>query len=140
MLNIASRRIFLARMPIDMRRGIDTLSSVITSEFQHDPYLGDVFVFLGRDRRRVKIIIWDHSGFWLAMKRLERGTFAPPSAPVVDTAGKPIQQISGAELQMILEGIVVHRATYHSHYRRASMPELHNVALTNTRGDAMFSA
>jgi transposase len=140
MLNLSDRRIFLARAPIDMRRGIDTLSSLVASAFQHDPYVGDVFVFLGRDRKRVKILIWDHSGFWIAMKRLESGTFASPSPPVMDLAGQPVLQISAAELQMILEGIVVHRATYHSHYHRASRKELHNEILTNKTGDVMVPA
>jgi transposase len=139
-LNLSNRRIFIARAPVDMRRGIDTLASLVASAFQHDPYHGDVFVFLGRDRKRVKILIWDHSGFWLALKRLESGTFAAPTLPVVDPAGNPIHQISAAELQMVLEGIVVHRATYHSHYNRASSSQLYNAALTAERGGAMVHA
>jgi transposase len=140
MLNLSNRRIFIARAPVDMRRGIDTLASLVASAFQHDAYQGDVFVFLGRDRKRVKILIWDHSGFWLALKRLESGTFASPPIPVMDPAGHPIHQISAAELQMVLEGIVVHRATYHSHYHRASPPQLHNADLTAERGGAMVHA
>lgn len=140
MLNLSQRRIFIARAPVDMRRGIDTLASLVASAFQHDPYLGDAFVFLGRDRKRVKILIWDHSGFWLAMKRLESGTFAPPKLPVLDAEGRPVHQISAAELQMVLEGIVVHRATYHPHYHRASSQELDNRSLTTDRGGAMVHA
>jgi transposase len=136
-LNLSQRRIFIARAPVDMRRGIDTLASLIASAFQHDPYQGDAFVFLGRDRKRVKILIWDHSGFWLAMKRLESGTFASPSLPVVDVTGRPVHQISAAELQMVLEGIVVHRATYHPHYHRASPTKSDDRISTPDRGDAM---
>ncbi len=140
MLNLSNRRIFVAREAIDMRRGIDTLASLVGSAFQHDPYLGDVFVFLGRDRKRVKILIWDHSGFWLALKRLESGTIAAPPVPVMDPVGHPVLQISAAQLQMVLEGIVVHRASYHSHYHRASTIQLHNEALTSENGGVMVSA
>jgi transposase len=139
-LNLSQRRIFIARAPVDMRRGIDTLASIVSSAFQHDPYLGDAFVFLGRDRKRVKILIWDHSGFWLAVKRLESGTFAAPTLPVLDAAGHPVHQISAAELQMVLEGIVVHRATYHPHYHRASSQAFDNRALTTDPVDAMVHA
>ena len=140
MLNLANRRIFIARAPVDMRRGIDTLSSLVSSAFQCDPYVGDVFVFLGRDRRRVKILVWDQSGFWLAMKRLERGTFAAPVQPAIDVAGRPVQQISAAELQMVLEGIAVHRATYHAHYHRTAQQELHSTSLTTPRPGATVPA
>jgi transposase len=126
MLNLSNRRIFIAQKAIDMRRGIDTLSSMVSSELGHDPYAGDVFIFIGRDRRRVKILTWDISGFWLALKRLERGTFARPPTPAVDLVGRTVQQLSSAELQLVLEGVVVHHATYHSHYRRASETVMNN--------------
>jgi hypothetical protein len=40
------QRVFLARLPQDMRRGIDTLSSVVAQDLGQDPYAGDCFVFL----------------------------------------------------------------------------------------------
>jgi transposase len=130
MLSLANHRIFIARDHIDMRRGIDTLASLVSGTFQRDPYEGDVFVFLSRDRRRVKLLVWDRSGFWLSMKRLESGTFAQAPAPALDLAGQPVQPLSAAQLEMVLEGIVVHHATYHSHYNRASIKHSEQRALT----------
>ena len=112
-----TRRIFLARQAIDMRKGFASLAAMVEHGLGHDPYAGDIFVFLGRQRNRVKIITWDRSGFWLCQKRLEQGTFAvPKGAAVLDGSG--VMPLSPAQIQMLLEGIEVHRATYHGHYHR----------------------
>jgi transposase len=57
MLSFAgARRVFVARGPQGMRRGIDSLVSVVLGELGGDPYAGDCFVFIGRDRRRLKVL------------------------------------------------------------------------------------
>ena len=112
MLNFASvRRVLVARSPQDMRRGIDTLASVVASELGEDPYAGDCFVFLGRDRRRLKVLVWEEGGFWLCQKRLESGTFADPAR--WSGAGRSVT-VSAAQMHALLEGIDVRAA----HYRR----------------------
>ena len=118
MLSFASsRRIFLARKAIDMRKGCASLAAEIENALGHDPYTGDIYVFVGRQRNRIKIVTWDRSGFWLCAKRLEEGTFAVPAgAAIVDGVGT--MSLSPAQIQMLLEGIDVHRATYHAHYHR----------------------
>ena len=118
MLNFASnRRIFLARAPIDMRKGAGTLTALVEHGLEMDPYHGDIFLFIGRNRNRVKVLVWDHSGFWLCAKRLERGTFAIPADTVgADKLGAA--PLSTAEVHLLLEGINVHHATYHEHYHR----------------------
>ena len=40
-----------------------------------DALAGHVFLFFNARRDRVKILVWDRNGFWLLLKRLERGTF-----------------------------------------------------------------
>lgn len=112
-----SRRIFLARQAVDMRKGCASLAALVENALGHDPYAGDIFVFVGRRKNRVKLIAWDRSGFWLAAKHLEQGMFAVPVGAAVATA-EGTMPLSPAQIQMLLEGIDVHRATYHAHYHR----------------------
>jgi len=57
-------------------------------------------------------------------KRLETGTFAVPK-PLMEAGAKDTVQVSPGEMAMVLEGISVHRATYHRHYHR---PKNHAVS------------
>ena len=118
MLNFShARRIFVAKAVTDMRKSFDTLSALVRSQLGEDPFSGDMFVFVGKRRDRIKVLVWDVSGFWLSSKRLERGTFAVGGRlDAVGTYGA--WQATPAEIHALLEGIDVHRATYHQHYRR----------------------
>lgn len=42
-----TRRIFLARQSIDMRKGCTSLAAVVENALRHDPYVGDIFVLVG---------------------------------------------------------------------------------------------
>ena len=71
MLSFAvGQRIFLARAAVDMRKSFDALASLVTNQLGKDPFAGDVFVFVGKYRNRVKILVWEVSGFWVCAKRL----------------------------------------------------------------------
>ena len=123
MLSFGGRPIWLYRGWVDMRCQVDRLAQLVEHHLQRDPYAGDVFVFLGRDRRRVKLLTWDTSGFWLATKRLERGLYASPV--VLDGPdSRAVLALSPAEIAQILGGISVHRATYASHYRRTEKADV----------------
>ena len=100
-----------------MRKSFDALSSLVTNQIGKDPFAGDVFIFVGKSRNRVKVLVWDVSGFWVCEKRLEKGTFAVP-APLLQTEAKSTLPLSPAEVYLLLEGIDVHRATYKRHYHR----------------------
>ena len=74
-----SVRVFVALGATDMRRGMDSLSGVVRERLGLEPLSGHLFLFRNRRGDRVKILVWDRSGFWVMYKRLERGTFAWPS-------------------------------------------------------------
>jgi transposase len=94
-------RFFLYCDVTDMRKSFDALSGIIRSTLDKDPLGGDVFVFINRRRNRMKLLVWEQTGFWLLYKRLEKGTFQFP----VHSEEQPDIQISYDELLMIVQGI-----------------------------------
>lgn len=86
MLNLGRRRVFLCRKPVDMRKAFDSLSDLVRVELGMDPFQGDVFVFVGKDRTRAKVLVWETTGFWLCAKRLESARFRLPTTAEPSTA------------------------------------------------------
>lgn len=93
-----SVRIFVACGATDLRKSFDTLSVLVREVLCQDPFSGHLFAFFNRRRDRVKLLVWDRSGFWLFYKRLEEGTFNIP------VTGKSAE-ISVRDLLLVLEGI-----------------------------------
>ena len=94
-------RIYLCTGPTDMRKGFDTLAALVREHLGYDPLSGHLFLFVGRDRDRIKLLYWDADGFALWYKRLEAGTF---KFPKVDPMRASIE-LRASELAMLLEGI-----------------------------------
>ena len=69
----ASVRIYVAAEAVDLRRGFDGLAATTRSVIRQDPLNGHLFVFLNRRKNRVKLLVWDRTGYLLVYKRLERG-------------------------------------------------------------------
>jgi transposase len=65
--------VYIAAMPIDFRKGIDSLVQLCSEFFIKNPKDGSVFLFCNRRRTSIKILFYDGQGFWLCMKRLSRG-------------------------------------------------------------------
>jgi transposase len=78
MLSLRRKQIYLACGHTDMRKSINGLSVIVQSGFQLDPCDCALFVFCNRKRDRLKILEWENNGFWLHLKRLERGHFKWP--------------------------------------------------------------
>lgn len=92
-------RILVAVQPVDGRKGIDGLVGVVRAALDRDPQSGDLFVFKNRRGDRLKILAWMGDGFALYLRRLERGTFAFPTAATQDLVITPTQ------LALILGGL-----------------------------------
>ena len=78
MIEIHDKDVYLASGPTDMRKSINGLVEIVVSVFKLDPFTEALFVFCNRRRDIIKIIEWDTDGFWLHMKRLEKGRYLWP--------------------------------------------------------------
>lgn len=68
-------RLLVAVEPVDFRKGIDGLAAVCRQRLKTDPMSGAVFVFGSRNRKSLKILVYDGQGFFLCQKRLSAGRF-----------------------------------------------------------------
>ena len=95
-----SVRVFAYTLPTDMRKGFDGLFGMVKSHLDQDPLSGDLFLFVARNRKRAKVLLWDGTGLCLYAKRIEKGKFAKL------WAGENVTDIelTMSELQLFLEG------------------------------------
>jgi transposase len=107
-----SVRVFVASVPVDLRRSFDRLAACTEELLRQDPLSGHLFVFRNRPGDRVKILYWDRTGYCLWYKRLEKGTFRLPSGP----GGV---EVTAAELVLLLEGIDLAGARQRKRFRAA---------------------
>jgi transposase len=101
----SSVRVYVAAETVDLRRGHDGLVAIVRGLWRLNPFDGHLFVFLGRQRDRVKILVWDRNGFVLYYKRLSQGRFRMPSVP----PGATRVEMDATTLAMLLDGIDVER-------------------------------
>lgn len=109
MLNEANiDRVYLACGSTDLRKSIDGLAVLVKEGFELDPFSPCLFVFCNRQRDKLKILQWDHNGFWLHYRRLERGKFQWPT----EANSVPLS-ISRRELRWLLDGLSLKQRQAH---------------------------
>ena len=77
-VNRSHREIYLYRLAVDMRKSIDGLSLLVCSECSLDPGNGTYYIFFNKGKDKLKILYYDHNGFCLWYKRLEKSRFKIP--------------------------------------------------------------
>lgn len=110
--------VFLYGEPCDMRRSFNTLSALVHQSFKRDLLEGDLFLFVGKDRKRAKVLYFDGTGLCLFAKRLSSGQFLAPWKMAQ-------KQISLSELALFIEGATAVR-------QRLSPPVLRKADLKMT--------
>lgn len=94
-----SVRIFLARDPANFHGGIDRLAGLVVQSHL-DLYSGHLFVFLSKDRSKIKILTWERGGFVLWYKRFEQGRLRLPAVFPGATL-----ELDAGQLAFLLEGL-----------------------------------
>lgn len=95
-------RVFAWAAPVDMRKSFWTLAALV-EQAGHVLVHGDMFLFVGRGRRRAKVLWFDGTGLVLLAKVLEQGHFAP----IWERARDGVAELTSSELGVFLEGSVV---------------------------------
>lgn len=85
----------------DMRKGINSLIGVIKERMGEDVRNGDVFIFIGSQRRLMKLIHAEDGGMVMYVKRLEAGRFKVPEYDAT-TKSYPMEW---RDLVVMVEGI-----------------------------------
>lgn len=94
-------RVFVYRDRVDMRCGFERLHSLCVHQMNALMDQGHVYFFFGKNRKRVKLLVFDGSGLVLIAKRIERGKFMDLS----EMLGR--SEISLDELKLIIHGSVI---------------------------------
>ena len=71
MIELSDVRVFLCTIPTKMTYSFDSLMGLAQQIFDEDPLSGHLFLFVNRQRDRLKILFWDHDGLAIFYKRLE---------------------------------------------------------------------
>jgi transposase len=95
--------IWLASQPQDMRAGMDTLLARVIKVFgSAQPH--QAYCFANRNATRLKVLMHDGIGVWLAARRLNRGKFVWAAPWMGDHVGLDAEQ-----MQALVLGLPWHR-------------------------------
>jgi transposase len=92
-------RVFVRPGATDMRKAINGLSAMAQEAMGQNPLDGALFVFCNARRTLLKILYWDHNGFCLWMKKLEKHRFPWPRREAECVA------IDEEQLHQLLRGV-----------------------------------
>jgi transposase len=109
-LDLSRVKIYIRPGGTDLRKGASGLAALVQEEMKRDPFSGSVYIFCNRERKLLKAVWWDRTGFWLSQKRLEKDKY-----PWAESA-EEVRELSAGELGMLLAGIdffKAHRSVYY---------------------------
>lgn len=96
-----AENIYIACGYTDMRKSIDGLAAVVQQQFRLDPFSKSLFLFCGKRRDRIKVLLWEGDGFVLLYKRLENGSFKWPRTQ------EEVKPISWQQFRWLMEGLEI---------------------------------
>lgn len=96
-----AENIYIACGYTDMRKSIDGLAAIVQEQFNMDPFSSSLFIFCGRRCDRIKVLLWEPTGFVLLYKRLENGNFQWPRSE------RELKPITWQQFRWLMEGLKV---------------------------------
>ncbi|MDR3338125.1 MAG: IS66 family insertion sequence element accessory protein TnpB [Treponema sp.] len=107
-------KIYIRPGHTDLRKAVNGLTGIIQEGMEMNPLSGSVFLFCNKNRKLLKAIWWDQTGFWLSQKRLEKDKFPWPEHK------QAAEEINAEEVKMLLAGIDFFKAHKPLFYQKVS--------------------
>jgi len=93
--------VFIVTGYTDMRKGMTGLATIIQGTHSLDPYNKSLYLFCGRNARKLKGLLWEGDGFLLLQKCLDNGRFRWPRST------EEARRLSPQEIRWLLEGLEI---------------------------------
>lgn len=100
---ISADQVMIMVQPVDMRLGIDGLTSLVQQALQTSACDGRVYLFRNRAGNRLKALRWDGNGVWLCQRRLHQGKFYWPQP------GDTSMVLTAPQFDALVMGLEWHR-------------------------------
>jgi len=113
-VDLTKVRIYVRPGTTDLRKAVNGLSAIIQEGMKEDPFSGSVYIFCNQERKLIKAIYWDKTGFWLSQKRLEKDRYPWPGN------AEEVMELTVEQLQMLLSGIDFFKAHKELFYKRVA--------------------
>jgi len=113
-IDLSKVKIFVRPGNTDLRKAVNGLSAIVQNDIKQDPFSGSVYLFCNRERKLLKAVYWDKTGFWLSQKRLEKNKYPWPCDE------KEARELTLEELQMLLAGIDFFKAHKEVFYNKVA--------------------
>jgi transposase len=113
-IDLTKVRIYVRPGTTDLRKAANGLAAIVQETMKQDPFNGSVYLFCNNDRKLLKAVYWDKTGFWLSQKRLEKDRYPWPQNE------KEAVELTTEELKMLLTGIDFFKAHKELFYKKAA--------------------
>ena len=113
-IDISKVRIFIRPGSTDLRKAVNGLAVIIEQQMKGEVFSGDVYLFCNKQRKLLKALWWDKTGFWLCQKRLEQAKYPWPKTI------EAVRELNKEQLIMLLDGIDFFNAHKTLYYKKVS--------------------
>jgi hypothetical protein len=100
--------IFLYQLPVDMRKQINGLATIVEQEMGESPFCGALYIFLNGSGSIIKFLYWDKTGFATWGKRLEKERFPRPRV------NQGALKLNSKYLELLLDGHDIFKLKAHT--------------------------
>ena len=93
-------KIYLFVETTDLRKSVDGLAGIVQNEFNYNPFDNSLYLFINKDKSRIKILHYELNGFWIYYKRLDSDKFRWPKV------GEHLE-ITPEQIKYLLDGLPI---------------------------------